>query len=171
MTVKSTSVNKTVNKTGNSETKARPSPAPENLIASADRARETFQYQEANELYTRAIESGELDAAREFDARQARCIMRIDKLESRKADARQMVRLARALKDPVREIRAHIEEIKASDESDAEVASRRAQTALKQARQRHNLALEAEATFALGLTYFLKYDYQTAAQVAMKSLE
>jgi tetratricopeptide (TPR) repeat protein len=170
MTAKSTSVNKSIKKAGKKKTSARLSPALKSLLERADCARHEFRYQEADELYTQAIDSGKLDPAHEFGARYGRLIMRVGTLEARKADTRQMIKLARALKDPIRQIRAQIEDIKAADESDADSAMRKAKTILKDARQLQNRELEAEATYVLGIPYFLKYEFQTAMELFRKSL-
>src|SRR6266508_6589508 len=169
MAKKTYPVNKAVKNVGKPKSKARLSPEIKNLLEWADRARQEFRYKEANELYTQAIDSGELDAAYEFDARYARNTMRIGTLGARKSDAKQMVKLARALKDPIRQIRAGIEEVKATDESDADSALQKAKTTLKKARQLQNRELEAEATYALGIPYFLKYEFQTAVDIFRKS--
>src|SRR5262245_30653577 len=113
MTGKSTSVKKSIKSVGKTIRRARLSPENKDLLQRADRARKEFRYQEAVELYKKAIESGKLDPGREFEARnQSRDIYwRLGEANAETADVREMARLARLLKDPKRQTRAMIEEL------------------------------------------------------------
>jgi len=68
MAKKTSPVNKTIKKTEKPKTKARLSPELKSLLERADQARYEFRNKEAIDLYTLAIDSGQLDAAKEFDA-------------------------------------------------------------------------------------------------------
>src|SRR5687768_12315865 len=131
MAVKSSSVNKAIKNGKKGKTKARLSPALKSLLERADRARHEFKYREAVDLYTQAIDSGKLDLAHEFDARYGRRQMLIDNFESQKVDVKQMAKLAQALKDPVRQTRALIEEVKVIERKDTDAALPKAQAAVR----------------------------------------
>ena len=73
----SSSVGKAIKRGKNAErtlpkTTLHLSPALSSLLKRAYSARAQFKYEEAHNLFTQAIDSGELDPAREFDARDAR---------------------------------------------------------------------------------------------------
>src|SRR5690349_2215781 len=98
MAKKAFPVNKTVKNIENRKTKARLSPEIKSLLERADCARREFRYKEAVELYTQAIDTGELDPVNEFDVRNHRreSYYRYGgSEEAQKADIKQMMRLAR----------------------------------------------------------------------------
>lgn len=72
------SIRKTVKRVGKPKTTRRLSSELKSLLARAERARREFKYKEAVDLYTLAIDSHELDPAREFEARFGRSTMWID---------------------------------------------------------------------------------------------
>ena len=135
MAKKTSPVHKTAQKAGKANKKARLSPALNSLLARADQARREFRYNEAVELYTQAINSGKLDPAREFDARNNRrdiYARRGDEEISQIPDVKAMMKLARLLKDPHRQTRAMIEELNTLTKKDAELAIQKAKAALNE---------------------------------------
>ena len=74
----SSSVNKAVNRSGQAKKRepakstAQPSSAILSTLKRAHSAHAQFKYEEAYNLLTQVIDSGKLDPAREFDARDAR---------------------------------------------------------------------------------------------------
>src|ERR1044071_1571197 len=109
MAKKTSPVNKTIKKVKKQKAKVRPSPEIKSLLERADYARREFRYKEALALFTQAIDSGKLDLAFEFDARNARrdIYQRYgDAEDAEVTDVKQMARLGRLLKDPKRQTRA-----------------------------------------------------------------
>jgi GAF domain-containing protein/CheY-like chemotaxis protein len=170
MTVKSLHVKKGINHAR--KTKMRLSPALKALLERADQARREFRYQEALDLYTQAINSGKLEAAREFEARNARrdIYWRYGDEESRVSDVKQMLKLARRSKDPIRLTRGLIEEVNALGFKDSGIALAKARSVLKRARSFRDEALATDALHALGFAYFLVSDTQRAGEIIRQAL-
>ena len=173
MAKKTPPVNKTIQNVGKANKKARLSPVLKSLLERANQARREFRYKEAIELYTQAIDSGRLDPAHEFDARNHRrdIYARSGGAEDAElADVKQMAKLARILKDPHRQTRAMIEKLNTFRPKDKDIAVSRAQVALKKARFLKDKTLEADALLGLGVCYSLASDVHAAVDSLRQAL-
>ncbi|HEY5901962.1 MAG TPA: GAF domain-containing protein, partial [Anaerolineales bacterium] len=176
MAVKSSSVGKTVKKRrtgGKNASKPAPrlSPALSALLKAADHARKQYKYKEAIDLYTQAIESGKLDPAHEFDARDARLsvLWRVADAKAQEPDLEKMAKLARGLKDPVRRAHLLIGQVLAAEYGEAEVSLARAKRAVSLARKLKDPALEADALLALTWATYFTGEFESGT-VILRSL-
>jgi tetratricopeptide (TPR) repeat protein len=163
MTKTSSSVGKGIKNAGKEKRKSRLSPVLKSLLERADQARREFKYHEAVERYSQAIDSGKLDPIREFDAVYGRFLMFVDDFSARRADAEKMIKLARKLKDPSRQVLALVAHARSAGIKNADTALSEAKAAYKKARKLQDQNLEANALYALGRSYDLKYEAQTAS--------
>ncbi|MGE5251561.1 MAG: tetratricopeptide repeat protein, partial [Bacteroidota bacterium] len=178
MAARSSSVSKTVKKAqtgGKDASKPNPrlSPALAALLKRADQARTQFKYKEAIDLYTEAIDSGKLDPAREFDAREGRrsTMMWMLPLEIWQPDLKRMAILARKLKDPARRARVLIGQVQAADPREAETAVARGRRAVSIARKLKDPILTAEGLLTLGYALFMNNEIEAAAGMFRQSEE